>query len=292
MKKDSPLERLLSKYFDEFQNNTTNNANLTDFDQEESFSRIQSRINKKGISLRWFISAACLFIVLGISFFLTNNGSTENLLVEKTGIGQIKQLTLPDGTKVWLNAKSELKYHKAFDKKTREVLLEGEAYFEVYRDTNRPFIINSQDVKTAVLGTSFNVSAYHTDADIKVSVLSGKVSVEQHQSKVLLTPNQQAVYNKTEQKLSQNNLLHTSEEILWKEGKLVFKSINLEKVIADIQRKYETSIVINEKIKNCNISADFTDMPIEKIIKILGEIVNGSSSLKNNTYYLTGNGCS
>lgn len=294
MKKDSPIERLLSKYFDEIQNNNTSIPNLTDFDQEESLSKIHKEINNKSINLKWFIAAASLFIVCGISFFIVKNSfhsPKENLLVEQTGIGKIKQIILPDGTKVWLNAKSELKYEKDFDKKIREITLSGEAYFEVERDEDRPFIINSHDVRTTVLGTSFNVSAYKTDADLKVSVISGKVSVEREENKLLLTKNQQAVYNKAQHKLSQNNNLDASENILWKEGKLLFTRTNLEKVVADIQRKYETRITINEKIKKCMISADFTDMPINKIIKILGEIVNGSSSFKNNTYYLTGNGC-
>jgi ferric-dicitrate binding protein FerR (iron transport regulator) len=295
VKKDSPIERLLSKYFDQIQNSSTINTNFTDFDEEKSLAKIHKHINKKSINLKWVVAAASLFIICGISFFTVKNSyqpSSENLLVEQTGIGKIKQIILPDGTKVWLNAKSELKYDKDFNKKIREVNLSGEAYFEVNRDEGRPFIINSHDIRTTVLGTSFNVSAYQTDADLKVSVISGKVSVQQNENQVLLTKDQQAVYNKAEQRLSQNPSLDASENILWKEGKLLFSSTTLEKVVADIQRKYETRITINEKIKGCMISADFTDMPMEKIIKILGEIVNGSSSFKNNTYYLTGNGCS
>lgn len=296
MKIYSPIEKLLSKYFDDIQNMDNDLINHTDFNQEHSLFTIRKRINvKKSKNIRWFIAAACLFIVCGVSFYIINksyNSSQENLLVEMTGIGEVKQIILSDGTKVWLNSKTELKYSKNFDTKNREVTLDGEAYFEVKRDESKPFIINSQSVKTTVLGTTFNVSAYKTDSDVKVSVISGKVAVEENKNKVLLTKNQQAIFDKEKRELTQNNTINASENVLWKEGKLLFKGISLEKVIAGIQRNHKTNIIISEKIKNCTISADFTDMSIEKIIKILEEIVNGNSSFKNNAYYLTGNGCS
>lgn len=293
MKQNSPLENLLSKYFSQFQNLADADSNVGHFDQEKSLHKIQQIIrSKRNPSFTKLLVAACLIVACGLSIYLINSPSKTEVVIVTTAVGEVKSIILPDGSKVWLNAKSELRYPKDLgDKNIREIMLNGEGYFEVERNVQKPFIINTENVKTTVLGTAFNVSAYQTNTSFRVTVVNGKVAVQDEGTEVILVKNEQAVFNKTSKKLSKNNTVDATQNILWKEGKLVFNSIMLEEVVADIERSHNTKIDIGENIKNCKISADLTGLPIEKIVKILGEIVNGSSSYKDNKFYLKGTGC-
>lgn len=293
VKQNSPLENLLSKYFNQFQNLADTDSNAGHFEQEKSLHQIQQIIrNKRNPSFIKFFVAACLVVACGLSLYLINSRSKPEIVVVTTAVGEVKSIILPDGSKVWLNAKSELKYPKNLgDKNIREIMLNGEGYFEVERNVQKPFVISTEDVRTTVLGTTFNVNAYQTNASFSVTVVSGKVAVQEEGVEIVLERNEQAVFDKASKKLSKNDTIDATQNILWKEGKLVFKSVMLEEVVADIQRRYNTKIEIGENIKNCKISADFTGLPIEKIVKILGEIVNGSSSYKDNEFYLKGKGC-
>ena len=293
MKNNTPLERLLSKYFEYFQDLDQEYASSTDFDQEKSLHQIRRKISdKKNQRFSRLLTAACIILVSGFSFYFINNLSKQEFVKITTTTNEVKKINLPDGSKVWLNSKSELRYAENFGEgKTREIALEGEGYFEVKRNEKKPFVITSEGVKTTVLGTAFNVCAYKTDVDVRVGVINGKVAVEEQGAEVILVKNQQAVFDKASQKLAKNNALDVAEEILWKEGKLSFKGVSLDRVVAAVERNFDTEIVIGDKIKNCKISADFTDLPIDKIVKILEEIVNGSSSYKGNKFHLTGNGC-
>ena len=293
MKKNSPLENLLSKYFNQFQDLTEEEVNIGQFDPENTLHQIKKRINKKNHhNYNKYIVAACLAIVCGVSLYVFSPIAKVQTVTASTKVGEIKTIILPDGSKVWLNAKSELHYSQNFGAgKEREITLNGEGYFEVRRNETKPFIIHTQNLKTTVLGTTFNINAYESDLNASVTVVSGKVAVEDEGVKLVLVENEQALFQKSDKKLIKNNVKNATSNILWKEGRLVFKSVTLEEVIASIQRNHLTEIEISENIKKCKISADFTGLSIEKTIKILGEIVNGSSTFKNNKFYLNGKGC-
>src|SRR5690606_7625428 len=178
---NSALEKLLSKYFEtkEQESDSLPLENI-DFDQEKSLRLIRMRVMKKRyIHFSW-LAAACLLICLSAGFFILNRNifRQSELLVVHTGFREVKELLLSDGTKVWVNANSRLKYPKRFENDKREIVLEGEAFFKVKRDEQRPFIISSKGIRTTVLGTSFNISSYAGDEEVKVTVISGKVAVE------------------------------------------------------------------------------------------------------------------
>src|SRR5690606_13344215 len=127
------------------------------------------------------------------------NGKEEGLPAEmltlNTPRGGQYRVTLSDGTEVWLNAASTLKYPTKFDREERIVELEGEGYFEVARDTKRPFKVRSAAQEVEVLGTQFNVSAYPDDADAQTTLVNGAVQIVNSQSKIvkLLQPGEQSV---------------------------------------------------------------------------------------------------
>ncbi|UOE47741.1 FecR domain-containing protein [Mucilaginibacter sp. SMC90] len=208
--------------------------------------------------------------------------------------GEIKLITLPDGTTICLNAGSRLQYPDKFKQSTREVTLTGEAFFKVAHDSRKPFIIHSGKIKTTVLGTSFNVKAYNEDKSIKITVVSGKVGVAPVTSKhpaVLLTSNMQMVYNKASQKLLAEKIDDASAVISWQQGKLQYHNTPLFDVLADVQRKYNVMIRADKNLLNCTLYADFNNMPLEKVLKLMEALVNARFNKEGETYTLKGKGC-
>lgn len=208
--------------------------------------------------------------------------------------GEIKLITLPDGTTICLNAGSRLKYPDKFKEKTREVTLTGEAFFKVTHDSSKPFIIHSGKIKTTVLGTSFNVKAYAEDKSVKITVVSGKVGVAPITSKhpaVLLTSNMKMVYNKTSQAMLTEKIDDASSVISWQQGKLQYHNTPLFDVLADVQRKYNVTIRADKNLLNCTLYADFNNMPLEKVLKLTEALINAHFKKEGDAYSLKGKGC-
>lgn len=154
------------------------------------------------------------------------------------------QLELEDGTKVWINSESRLRYPTQFSKDKRTVLLEGEAYFEVSKDKDRPFIVKTQGVDVRVLGTSFNVSSYSDEEDIRTTLVEGSVIVmdsQNHSNSVMLNPGYQAVYSKDLKDLESKKVnidLYTS----WKDGKFIFQESSLSDIMNRVSRWYDVKV--------------------------------------------------
>jgi transmembrane sensor len=155
------------------------------------------------------------------------------------------QLCLSDGTRVWLNAGTVLKYPVAFDPHHRIVSLSGEAYFQVSKDPKRPFIVNTTQQQIRVLGTHFNISAYTTDQITATTLLEGRIAVERKGTagRYLLTPGEQAIssINKVTIPLVINQI-DTAEVVAWKNGYFQFRDEDLESVLEKISRWYDIEI--------------------------------------------------
>lgn len=199
---------------------------------------------KKGISKKIFWSMAAsiaLFIGLGSYLFLNNQYEY------KTQIGQIQTITLNDGTTVTLNAASQLIVPRFFNGNTRTVQLEGEAYFEVTKDSLHPFIIKTLTTTTEVLGTKFNLSAYTNDATT-LTLNEGKVLFykqgDHKNDGVIVVPNQQVVLK--------NNILETKEvsssfSKAWAQKQFVYTTTTVKEVMHDIERFYGVTIKIEKQ---------------------------------------------
>jgi transmembrane sensor len=208
--------------------------------------------------------------------------------------GEIKLISLADGTTICLNAGSKLSYPDKFKQNTREVTLAGEAFFKVAHNSAKPFIIHSGKITTTVLGTSFNVKAYNEDKAIKVTVVSGKVGVlatAVKQPAVLLTPNMQLVYTKTDKTMVAEKIDDASSVISWQQGKLQYHNTPLSDVLADVQRKYNVVIKADKNLLNCTLYADFNNMPLQKVLKLIEALINAHFKKDGNTYILKGKGC-
>ena len=163
-------------------------------------------------------------------------------------------LELSDGTSVWLNAESELSYPVRFKKDCREVEINGEAYFEVAKSVNRPFVVNANGMKIKVLGTSFNVRAYE-DEERQTTLVEGCVEIAYGNQRVKINPGQQVVLKKRNLEVRQ---VDVDVYLGWKSGLFVFEDHLLGEVLRELERWYDVQIVIeDEKIEQLKFTSDF-----------------------------------
>lgn len=165
---------------------------------------------------------------------------------ERTNVLEIPKggefhVTLADGTKVWLNADSKLTYPVAFISRERRVALEGEGYFEVHRDEEKPFVVTVNGMEITVLGTSFNLKSFVQDGRTTATLVSGKVEVKTVSGSVILTPNQQADLLVGENKLEIREV-DAEAYRAWTKGMFVFRRERLESILDDVARWYNTTV--------------------------------------------------
>jgi transmembrane sensor len=175
-----------------------------------------------------------------------DSSSVYNIL--KTAAGQTYKLTLSDGTKVWLNAKSSLRFPVSFSGTERSVDLEGEVYFEIAKDQTKKFLVNAMGTTTEVLGTHFNVNAYNDENNLKVTLLEGSVKIRSTANSglksVTIKPGQQAQVDLATGggEIQVINDVDMEEAVAWKEGSFVFKGENLSVIMRQIARWYDISV--------------------------------------------------
>ncbi len=262
-----------------------------------------SPIINRTILIRWSIGVAALFIglMVGIQFGLfdatesnTNKNSYNEIVARK---GTKSKLILPDGSQVWLNSESKLSYSLSFNDSVREVLLEGEAYFDIVNDKNRPFIVKTSAINIRVLGTAFNVKSYKEDPTIETTLVRGLIEVhnnsEPSASKIILKPNEKLVFNKTEATFTQqegdraakenkitqifsistlSKLIPDSarEETSWVYGRLVFDGDSFVELAQKMERWYNKKIIIkNKKLLNTRFGGVFEDESVEEALRAL-----------------------
>tara|TARA_R110002050_G_scaffold10071_1_gene34956 strand:+ start:3495 stop:4700 length:1206 start_codon:yes stop_codon:yes gene_type:complete len=215
---------------------------------------------------------------------LSYNGSTlsKELTYNTLNVpfGKKFELVLSDGSKVHLNAGTSLRYPVQFiPGQDRQVFLKGEAFFDVAKDRNNPFIINSGDLNIRVLGTKFNVSAYEEDELTEVVLVEGSVglynkSEEFHRDSFLLTPGNKGSFDK------QRNLIDSQEVITglytsWMTGELVFRNMTFENILKKMERNYNVTITNNNlDINQEKFNASFKNAPIEKVMEYFRSIYN------------------
>ena len=203
--------------------------------------------------------------------------------------GQRAGITLPDGTIVHLNSESKLTYTPEFNGKLREVSLEGEAFFEVTPNKEKPFIVKTSVFDVEVLGTSFNVSAYDDEDMSEITLVEGKVKLSLNNSDdspVYLTPSQKFVYSKNGK---EGHISFTDEEyeLAWKKGVLMFNAELIENVFQKIERWYGVSIHYeSDNIIHDRFTGEFEALTIQEMMNILRMHYNFKYKIENNDIYI------
>jgi len=190
------------------------------------------------------------------------------MLTLSTPKGGQYQIVLADGTKVWLNAGSKLQYPKTFTGNVREVELDGEAYFEVAKNKQKPFIVSTGNEKVEVMGTHFNVNAYAEDHESKVSLLEGKVrvSIPQGGEKVL-NPGQQTVVRGERIRVQEVNL---DEIMAWKNGEFMFNNETLRTALRQVSRWYDIDIQVDPALADITLWGTVSRLDnFDKVLKVI-----------------------
>lgn len=211
-------------------------------------------IKPNNFFLKNFLRVAVILMLvvstIGVSYntllkygYLKTTAYTETIVP----MGSYTKIILPDGTVAILNSGSTLKYDANYGRKTRSVTLSGEGYFEVTRDTGKPFLVNILDIEVKVLGTVFNVRSYLDDPNVEVNLIEGKVNIANKKdltSEVLsLVPNEKMIYSKVDGNMSITKA-ECYKSAQWTVGKLYFENTSFEKITKDLERKFDVKIEI------------------------------------------------
>lgn len=191
-------------------------------------------------------------IGLGILYWITQyNPSVDQLTETIAPRGQKSQIVLADGTKVWLNSDTKIKYPGNFSKDQRDVYLDGEAFFEVSKNPHQPFVVHTSGVNVKVLGTKFNVKAYADENQIETSLFEGKVNLllndptSAQQVVKEVKPGQSFAYSKADHQLAANKF--PQDEINgWKKNQLIFKDDTFSNLVRKVERWYDVKVVYDE----------------------------------------------
>jgi ferric-dicitrate binding protein FerR (iron transport regulator)/succinate dehydrogenase flavin-adding protein (antitoxin of CptAB toxin-antitoxin module) len=249
--------------------------------------------------LKWSIATAAVLIGLAVCLpYFKNNfldkGDHYNEIIAKRGTKT--KIILPDGSQVWLNSDSKLSYGARFNDTIREVSLEGEAYFDVIKDQKRPFVVMTNALNIRVLGTAFNIKSYAKDATIETTLIRGMIEVRKNNepatTKIVLTPNEKLIYNKSEallvrpnneqntigkklealsvSTLSKNIPDSSRVETAWIYGRLVFDGDSFVTLAEKMERWYNIKITIqNQSISKNRFSGVFEKENVEEAFKAL-----------------------
>ncbi len=183
-----------------------------------------------------------------------------------TPVGGQYQVTLPDGTRVWLNASSMLKYPSRFTGNDRIVELSGEGYFEVAKNVSNPFRVIAADVNVEVLGTHFNINAYSDEPSLTATLLEGSVKVSKGSDFKMLIPGQQSSVINNEIRIS---TVDTSNIVAWKNNEFKFTDAPIENIMRQVKRWYGAEIIYQDKVAHhFNATVDRTE-PIDKLLHYL-----------------------
>lgn len=207
----------------------------------------------------------------GTTITTTSKPQIATLVVPRKG-----QYTtvLPDGTKVWLNAESSLKYPTAFTGADRIVELEGEGYFKVTHDSKHPFIVKTPNQNLKVLGTEFNLSSYTNDLSTMTTLIDGSVQLENKSgsAKQILKPNQQATLTQSNYTIK---MVDAEVYSAWKDGAFRFKSTTLPDAIRQLQRWYDFEVDYSQIPKNLKINASISrNKKLSSVLEVLSDISN------------------
>ncbi len=306
--KDQSLqEEIVNQYFDELDLGKLPKSEDygVEFNSDEVYSRITASIDSAGkvkaFKKQWLV-AASLLAGLCFSVHIYRNNILNYISPVATkqvfaANGKVVNVTLADGTRVWLNGGSKLTYPEKFRGDSREITLVGEAFLDVAHDDHVAFIVHTGAIRTQVLGTSFNIKAYPEDKFVKVDVLTGKVGVigkannAKGSQTVFLTPAQEVVFDKDNNLAVKKEIADVNVLASWKDGALVFKNMPLPEVLNSIEHRFNVKIIADINLARCSISANFTNVSLENIMKIMSKLVKGKAVQQGTNYRLKGKGC-
>jgi len=227
--------------------------------------------------------AAVISFIVAISFTIvyfsrpqTKSIESAQLVTKENSKGRKSTIFLNDGTIINLNSESRISYPEVFGDSVREVILEGEAYFDVAKNEQLPFIIRTGDISLTVLGTSFNVAAFHDIESIKISMNSGKVAIATHVSDspeaqvIQLSAGECIIYSKASKSFSAISTFDNTLDFGWKDGKMVFANAGMEDIFKRCERWYNVQFELKNAPKfHWNYTGEFQNQTLQDVLESL-----------------------
>jgi ferric-dicitrate binding protein FerR (iron transport regulator) len=287
--------------------NTWKELNEMNSDKEinvdKAWDKVLSRIKENGLvenkqvirrsltGSAWFRIAAALLILLGIGTVLviTNEGLLNRKTVVATSDNQKNlQVTLPDGSNIFLNRNTRLSYRPGFGKHGRNITLTGEAFFDITHDENNPFIIDAGKASIKVLGTSFNVITDNPESAVEVFVKTGKVVVSDNEGtkNLILDPGFIGIMNS---EISEKTVNDDPNYMSWNTGLLLYNGQTLDIVFRDLKRAYNMDIIADDPsiLQNKWTTDPIDNQPQETIIRLICGSFNLSYTKDGDVYHLS-----
>lgn len=243
----------------------------------------------------WLRVAAGVLILLGAGsvVYLGRQKETKSVplasLMEKHNAKGTKSIIqLPDGSKIWLNADSKLRYPEVFKGRTREIYLNGEAFFDVAKNPDHPFIIHLANGTVQVLGTSFNIRAYDNESVVETSVATGRIAFipkyrtpRKIQDTVFLASDHKASYTFTKEELT-TSVTSGKEDKAWTEGRLIFRGMTMEQIAIELERNFGKKVVfLDEGPKAFVFTGSFANNSLDEIMYYLTRSKNFNYKITN-----------
>lgn len=288
---------------------------VTDVDFERIYSNIANEIaiqddtnNSRKDNFRQLISTilkvAAITIVIITSVYLIKKiiepqplSKVDIVFFEiKAPLGAKTELNLPDGSHVWLNAGSKLRYNAGFSLKNRDIILDGEAFFKVAKDKTLPFIVKTSDVDIKAVGTAFNVKSYSEEGTIETTLVEGKITIKRSgelANEFVLKPNQRATFVKEKVSFEITDVRKFKDElpsqlkvesgkvyiiphidpnptIAWKDNRMIIRSEEMESLIIKLERKYNVKIQIeSDYVKKFRFSGTLDDETLQQVLDVI-----------------------
>ena len=263
---------------------------------EKSFNQLWARIQsnpeheakiQKILPWRYVAAVASVALLFAVSYLYVNRQINHQEVYTLAADVDKRQFTLPDGTVVWLNSGSRLIYTDAFGSEKRELNLDGEAYFDVAKDPQRPFVVKAGSINVQALGTIFNVKAYPNDSIIATTLIEGSVAVSSTGDGLHLSPGQQLLFNSASKYMT---FQEVEEDVYtaWKDGLIIFRQTSIKEAITIMERAFRTTIILkNENISKRKITGRFNmDRNPEAILDVMKEALLFSYRIEDGIIYI------
>jgi ferric-dicitrate binding protein FerR (iron transport regulator) len=240
---------------------------------QEKRTRVKKRLN----FLKWsgaVAAAVALVLVLFYSILPVNN-NVENIIKPEcfeivVARGQKSTLTLPDGSRVWINSATRISYTSDYNSKDRNVYLDGEAYFEVASGNELPFTVYADNLQVTALGTKFNVNAYSDDKAVRTILLEGKVSTEAGNNSSILTPYQEALYDKSSGTIAVSDVPDHLHAVPWLKDEILFDNDPLSEIAVTLERMYNVNVIFaDEKVKEYSYTGLIRNNSLQNVLELI-----------------------
>lgn len=235
----------------------------------------EQQIEPKSATLRkrivqWAGAAAIALILISTGFYFINKDGVQHSQIVSVDRGQKAKIELPDGTQIWLNSASSIIYAEDYNKKNRTVKLDGEAYFDVAKDKNKPFIVDLGAMSVEVLGTTFNVKAYKEDSLYTTTLIEGAVRVANSSQTITMVPNEKVVFNKKDNKMQKSETANAEYSHSWYSNDLAFDQESLSEIAKTLERMYNVSIVFEtDDIRKVRFSGRIKNNNLEGVLQLI-----------------------